>query len=265
VTELANLLIDVAKVAGKVKDVMPQYVEPKTFKEAWNHADPMQRAKWREAIRKEFCDMIKRKVWCRVKKSSIPSNQRCVKCKWVFKIKRNGVFRARLVACGYSQIPGVDFSESYSPVANDVTIRLLLVAMILFGLSAKIVDVETAFLYGELEKEVYMENPEGLEDSNDDEALLLLTTIYGLVQAARQYYKKAHGILRKIGFTGGDVDPCLFVKYSSLGIVFIALYVDDNLLVGHPKAIEDAIQQMKKHGLILKIEDDLKDYLSCEI
>ena len=114
------------------------------------------------------------------------------------------------MACGYSQIPGVDFSESYSPVANDITIRLLLVAMILFGLSAKIVDVETAFLYGDLEEEVYMENPEGLEDSNDDEALLLLTTIYGLVQSARQYYKKARGILRKIGFTGGDVDPCLF-------------------------------------------------------
>jgi hypothetical protein len=64
--------------------------------------------------------------------------------------------------CGYNQIPGVDFSESYSPIANDITIRLLLVAMILFGLSAKIVDVETAFLYGELEAEVYMENPEGL-------------------------------------------------------------------------------------------------------
>jgi hypothetical protein len=65
--------------------------------------------------------------------------------------------------------------------------------VILFGLSAKILDVETAFLYGKLEEEVYMENPEGLEDSNDDEALLLLTTIYGLVQAARQYYKKARG------------------------------------------------------------------------
>ena len=107
VTELANLLIDVAKVAGKVKDVVPQYIEPKTFKEAWNHPDPMQRVKWREAIRKEFRDMVKRKVWRRVKKSSIPSNRRCVKSKWVFKIKRNGVFRARLVACGYSQIPGV--------------------------------------------------------------------------------------------------------------------------------------------------------------
>ena len=77
--------------------------------------------------------------------------------------------------------------------------------------------------------------------------------------------KKACGILRKIRFTGGDVNPCLFVKKSSKGIVFITLYVDDNLLVGHPDAIEDAIQQMKKHGLILKIEDDLKDYFSCKI
>ena len=175
------------------------------------------------------------------------------------------MFRARLVAFGYSQIPGVYFSESYSPVANDIIIRLLLVEMILFGLSAKIVDVETAFLYGELEEEVYMQNPEVLEDSYDYEALLLLTTIYGLVQAARQYYKKARGILRKIRFTGGDVDPYLFIKKSSKGIVFIARYVDDNLLVGHPDAIEDAIQQMKKRGIILKIEDDLKEYMSCKI
>ena len=112
VTELANLLIDVAKVAGEVKDVVPQFIEPKTFKEAWNHPDPRQRAKWREAIRKEFRDMIKRKVWRRVKKSSIPSNRRCVKSKWVFKIKQKGVFHDQLVACGYSQIPGVDFWES---------------------------------------------------------------------------------------------------------------------------------------------------------
>jgi hypothetical protein len=81
VTELANLLIDVAKVAGEVKDIVPQYIEPKTFKEAWNHPDLMQCAKWREAIRKEFCDMIKRIVLHRVKKSSIPSNRRYVKSK----------------------------------------------------------------------------------------------------------------------------------------------------------------------------------------
>ena len=123
----------------------PDYVIPKKFDEAWNHPDPVQREKWRETIRKEFHDMNKRHVWRLINRRDIPPNRRCVKCKWVFNIKRNGVFRARLVACGYSQIPGVDFSENYSPVVHDITFRLLLLAMILFSLSAKIVDVETAF------------------------------------------------------------------------------------------------------------------------
>ncbi len=79
--------------------------------------------------------------------------------------------------------------------------------------------------------------------------------IYGLVQAARQYYKHIVAILKKIGFIGGDVDPCLFTKKSKLGMCYVAIYVDDNLIVGHPKAVEDAIQQLKEHKLILKVED----------
>ena len=90
----------------------------------------------------------------------MPNNKRCVKCKWVFKVKRNGIFRARLVVCGYSQIPGVDFTENYSPVVHDITYRVLLLAMIIYQLKAKIVDVETAFLYGELDEVIYMDCPE---------------------------------------------------------------------------------------------------------
>ena len=115
----------------------PQYVKPKTFDEAWNHPDPKQRAFWRSVVRKEFKDMIARKVWRKGHRSDVPDNQRCVKCKWVFKIKRNGVFRARLVACGHIQIPGVDYSDSYSPVAHDITFRALLLAMMVEELSGK--------------------------------------------------------------------------------------------------------------------------------
>ena len=61
------------------------------------------------------------------------------------------------------------------------------------------------------------------------------------------------------------MDQCLFLKKSKKGLVLIALYVDDNLMIGHPKAIKDAIKEMKKFGLVLKIKDNLKDYLSCEI
>ena len=92
------------------------FENPSSFDEAWNHPDEFQRTKWREAIEKEFSKMDHNKVWKKVKRSVIPEGRRCVKHKWVLEIKQNGVFRARLVACGYSQVPGVDFTEVFSPV-----------------------------------------------------------------------------------------------------------------------------------------------------
>jgi len=102
-------------------------VEPTTFRQAWDHDNPEHRDKWRAAIHKEFTDMTRRNVWRVIDRNSMPNGRRCVKHKWVFKIKRDGRFRARLVACGYSQIPGVDFTDNYSPVIHDVTYRLLLI------------------------------------------------------------------------------------------------------------------------------------------
>ncbi len=182
----------------------------------------------------------------------------------VFKITRNGIFCTLLVACGYSQIPGVDFSEIYSPVVYDVTFRILILMLILFGLKAKIVDVETAFLYGNIEEEIFMECPLGMTNAEEDDALELNKCIYGLVQAARQYHKKAVEVLQKIGFNGGQVDPCLFWKQYEKDVVFVTIYVDDNLIVGHPKAIENTIEQLRKNGFVVKVEDDLRDYLSVK-
>lgn len=272
-SEAARLLVDITKVTNNQQDdsTKQQFEEPRTFQEAWYHPDEYQRKMWREAIRKEYRDMIKHKVWRRTSKRQIPSNRRCIKCKWVFKIKRNGVFRARLVACGYSQIPGVDFSENFSPVVHDITFRALLEIMILCGYYAKIADVETAFLHGKLEEEIYMECPLGMKEvglgdvNSEEDAVLLLQSIYGTVQSARQYFKKAVRILKEIGFTGGDMDPCLFWRKSSKGTCYIALYVDDNLLVGDLAAIDEVIELLRSKGFILKVEDKLTDYLSCEI
>ena len=122
--------------------------------------------------------MIKKKVWTKVSAQQIPKGKKCVKSKWVFNLKQDGTFKARLVACEYTQVPGIDFNESYSPVINDVTWRVLLVEMITKELDAKIVDVETAFLYGDLPEEVYMVCKELHEK---DEALHLNKSIYGLV------------------------------------------------------------------------------------
>ena len=154
--------------------------EPKTFQEAWNNPNQDHQLKWREAIKKELRDMINRRVFQKVKRSSMPTGKRCVKNKWVFKVKRNGIFRAQLVACGYSQIPGVDFQEHFAPVVNDTSYRIMIAIMIMMGLKAKIVDIETAFLHGDLEEEIYMDAPEGI-GATEDEVVKLEQMIYGFI------------------------------------------------------------------------------------
>ena len=89
--------------------------------------------------------MINRGVFRKVKQSSMPTGTRCVKNKWVFKVKRNGIFCARLVACGYSQIPGMDFQEHFAPIVNDTSYRIMIAVMMMMGLKAKIVNIEMAF------------------------------------------------------------------------------------------------------------------------
>ena len=122
---------------------------------------------------KEFEKMNSMKVYRKIDRALMPNGRRCVKCRWVFDIKRDGTFRARLVACGYSQIPGVDFTEVYSPVKNDVTFKILLIMVIIFGYDCFLIDVVTAFLHGDLPEEIYMECPDGLEHTTNEVLLLL--------------------------------------------------------------------------------------------
>jgi hypothetical protein len=106
----------------------------------------------------------------------------------------------------------------------DVTIQVLLVAEIVWKLVSQIIDVETAFLHGDLEKESYMDCPDGL-DQEVLECLLLLKMIYGLVQAARAFYKKYVALLKLCGFTKSPVDPCIMVRRDKLGTVYMALHM----------------------------------------
>ena len=152
----------------------------------------------------------------------MPPNQRCVKNKWVFKIKHNGVYQACLVACGYIWVCCVSFSENFSPVVDNITFSILLLMVILFGFLAKKVDIETAYLYGDLEKESHKENPQGMSDEGEDDCVLLNKCFKGLVQAARQYYKKAVEILKKMGDIKGNANPCLCIKKSKKGIVYVS-------------------------------------------
>jgi hypothetical protein len=263
--EMAHVVIDIGMYNALVSD--PK--EPETFQAAWDHQDKGERDNWRESIKKELNSMIDKKVWEFKKKHEIPSDRRLIGSKWVFKRKKNGVYRSRLCALGYSQIPGLDFTDNFAPVINEITFRILIGASLIEGWNAEVIDVETAFLYGELEEEIYMKIPEGLEYiepiNRDDECCVLGKAIYGLVQASRQWWKKFTMVLVKdLHFESCVADVCLLKRVSNDGVVYLCIYVDDVLLVGNKNGIVNAKQDI---GNKFKIKDvgELNDYVGCMV
>ena len=178
-----------------VTSTMSDPDEPQSFQEGWWDPDLIAREKWQEAIWLEFKKMLDMGVWRHVKRRDCPNDHRLVGSRWVFKVKRYGVYHARLVAKGFSQIPGVDLTDNYSPVVNDVRFRVVVARMLIENLKGKVVDIDDAFLNGDLEHEIYMKIPEGYnevtnKDVDKEDCLILQKEIYGLVQAARQFWKK---------------------------------------------------------------------------
>jgi Reverse transcriptase (RNA-dependent DNA polymerase) len=192
--------------------------------------------------------MLRMAVWKKVKRSVIPKGRRCIKCKWVFDIKRNGVFRARLVACGYSQIPGVDFLDSYSPVINDPTFRLILLLQLIFGLRSCLLDIEVAFLHGELDEEIYMYCPPGF-DHEPDEVLLLQFT----------------SIIQNIGFEQNPAEPCMLFKKEDSGFTIVVIHVDDCYVIGSEENMDKLVEQLTQAGLKVKVEEEAKDYWDAKL
>ena len=212
--------------------------------------------------------MIDKGVWRHVKRRNIPPKRTLVSSRWVLVIKGDGRYRSRLVARGYTQIPGVDFTENYAPVMQDATLRLLLMMWAKNGYDSMVFDVETAFLYGELEEEVYMEIPDGYKECGyeiqDDECLQLLQAIYGLVQAARQWWKKFMTLLEDNGFKRRQADPCLAKKIDKNGKVYLGVHVDDASCVGDKLAIREALTSLKEKVSIKELGPFSK-YLGCEV
>ncbi|MHA7927767.1 MAG: Ty1/Copia family ribonuclease HI, partial [Marinobacter sp.] len=125
------------------------------------------------------------------------------------------------------------------------------------------IDYETAFLHGDLEEEIFMDCPKGMNKGRN-KCLKLKKTIYGLVQSARQWFKKLIGSLRKIGFKQCEIDPCLVIYNKNGRFVLMALYVDDCLCIGSKRDIDWAIENIKK-DFVITIDREMTDYLSCNI
>ena len=137
--------------------------EPKTFQDAWHYPVENERNNLRADIRKEMRCMINRGVWRKTDRAKVRKNRRLIGNKWVFKIKRDGTYREMLVALEYSQIPGVDYTDNFAPVAHDVSFRIALARMMVEKLDSLVMDVETAFLDGEIDEEIFMKSPVGME------------------------------------------------------------------------------------------------------
>ena len=213
--------------------------------------------------------MIDRGVWRKVDRKNIPNNRRLIGNKWVFKIKRDGTYRARLVALGYNQIPGVDYTDNFAPVAHGVSFRIALARMMVEKLDSLVMDVETAFLYGDIEEEIFMKSPTGMEEidpgSSPENCYQLKKGIYGLCQAARQFRKKFVDTIKQesFGFQVSPADHCMLFKENELGICIIIMYVDDMLIIGKKEQIEDFAYEIQK-VFSVKIQHNLADYLGCE-
>ena len=189
--------------------------------------------------------MIERGVWRKTDRKRIPNNRRLIGNMWVFKIKRDGTYRARLVALGYSQIPGVDYTDNFAPVAHDVSFRIALTSMMVEKLDSLVMGVETAFLYGEIDEEIFMKSPVGMEEidpgSSSEDCYQLQKGIYGLCQAARQFWKKFVNTVKQepFAFQVSPADPRMLFKENELGVCTIIMYVDDMLIIGKREQIQD--------------------------
>ena len=109
-----------------------------------------------------------------------------------------------------------------------------------------------------------MECPQHTKNMGKDGCIILDKCIYGLVQAAEQYCKKAK-VLKNMGFSRGSVDPCFYMKKSEEGVVYVALKIYENLMEGNPEVIDEAIEALQKNELVLKVMKGLKDYLSHKV
>eukprot|EP00795_Rhopilema_esculentum_P008820 gene8820-biopygen1729 len=204
--------------------------EPTTIQEALNSSA---KVKWKEALDSEYTSLIKNRAWNLVE---LPKGRKPVGCRWVFKIKHdaNGAverYKARLVAKGYSQEEGIDYEETFSPVARYTSIRSVLAIANQLDLELHQMDVQTAFLNGELEEEIYMLQPEGYKEKGKENFVCKLNkSIYGLKQASRCWFKTMDAYMKNNDYEQCQADSCLYVKRVGAEFIIIALYVDDMLL-----------------------------------
>lgn len=209
---------------------------------------------WRDAMIEEYQSIIKNDVWEILPR---PKGKTVISSRWLFKVKYafDGSIekhKARFVARGFSQKAGIDYKETFAPVARYTSVRTIIAIATSKGWKIHQMDVKTTFLNGVIEEEVYIEQLEGFITHDNNYVCKLKKALYGLKQAPRAWYEHIDNYLSKLGYSKNEADPNIYFKMSKGEMVIIVLYVDDLLITGEDHPIAKCKQELTN-------EFDMKD------
>ena len=202
---------------------------PQSYTQAVNSPE---KDEWMNAMQEEYDGLLERGTWELVDR---PKGRKVIKNRWTFVRKLDGRYKARLVAKGFTQVYGVDYNETFSPVARFESLRFLLAHAALEDWEIEGMDVKLAFLHSDLDEEIYMEQPEGfIVEGQEDKVVRLKKAIYGLKQASRAWFKTFSTTLKENDFNQIYSDAGVYVYHRRKGEteVIIIVYVDDLLIMG---------------------------------
>ena len=216
---------------------------PKTTGEALSHSG------WRQAMIDEMSALHKSGTWELV---SLPAGKSTVGCRWVYAVKigpdgQVDRLKARLVAKGYTQIFGLDYSDTFAPVAKIASVRLFLSMAAVRHWPLHQLDIKNAFLHGDLEEEVYMEQPPGFVAQGESSSLVcrLRRSLYGLKQSPRAWFGKFSIVIQEFGMTRSGADHSVFYRhFAPSRCIYLVVYVDDIVITGND---QDGITDLKQH------------------
>ncbi|GJV32744.1 putative ribonuclease H-like domain-containing protein [Tanacetum coccineum] len=237
-------------------------LEPSSVAQSLN--DPA----WVEAMQEEMQQFINQKVWQLV---PLPDGKIAIGTKWILKNKRDarGIVvrnKARLVAQGHRQEEGIDYDEVFAPVARIEAIRLFLAFASYMGFMVYQMDVKSAFLYGEIEEEVYVTQPKGFEDPHFPKHVYrVVKALYGLHQAPRAWYARLSTFLLKHNYKRGTIDKTLFIKKNSRDIILVQVYVDDIIFGSTNKAWCDDFEVLMKGEFEMSAMGELTFFLGLQV
>lgn len=197
-------------------------------------------------MNEEIMSLLEKNTWSIL---DLPPGAKKIPCRWVFALKHApdgsiSRFKARLVAQGFRQIPGVDYFDTYAPVTSSCTIRIMLSYAAAEDLEIRQLDVKTAFLNGELEEQIWIAPPEGLK-LRAGQACLLHRALYGLKQSPKVWYDRLTEDLGAVGFNPVPADRGLFVRHGKTETVYILIYVDDLLVIGPKNGTQQTVDFLR--------------------